>query len=234
MLRLIRFVALVVLCVSLAVLPVIGFIFWPVIGFWFSPPRRVSAPVKAIPAPAAAAAAPPVVVAEPPPPRKGNRPWADVERTFENRRVPEDDNPAWRDNLFATYQMVANPAFTDSTELKDHREKLSQWRKEFPDSATPLVALARAHIDWAWDARGPWIAAGVPRDAWQPFYERLSEARQLLNQAVAIGVKDAEAYRLMVKGVRMLVLGPFPFFTELMAASPQPIPSEMRFASLTM
>jgi hypothetical protein len=93
---------------------------------------------------------------------------------------------------------VANPAFTDSTELLDHCVALSEWRREVSDSPTPLVALARAHVDWAWEARGSGLASQVPAEGWRPFFTRLAEGRGLLEEAMEIGVKDGEAYRLMI------------------------------------
>src|SRR5262245_5369251 len=197
MFRIARLCALAVLCAVLAVLPVVLIIFWPAIRS--TPARRGSGKPQIVQRPPAPAPTPPpVVLPEPPPPRKGNKTWEEVEEAFVNMQTHRGEHPEWVHDLSATYAMVANPAYTDSLDLRDHCTKLSQWQDRVPDSATPLVALARAHIDWASEARGPWVASAVAEENWQRFDTRLAEARRLLERAIEIGPKDGEAYQLMI------------------------------------
>src|SRR6185369_10777160 len=37
---------------------------------------------------------------------------------------------------------------------KEHILKLEKWAETYPQSPTPLVALANTYKDWAWKARG--------------------------------------------------------------------------------
>ncbi len=96
------------------------------------------------------------------------------------------------------YQQVANPAFTDSADYPAHCAELAKWRDEMPDSPTPLVALAKAHIDWAWQARGSGYAGTVTEEGWQQFHTRIAEARSLLERAEKLGPQDAEAHRQLL------------------------------------
>jgi WD40 domain-containing protein len=197
MVRIARLIALALFCVLLAVVPVALVIFWPAIRSTVRPGRRAIVPQVVRP-PVAQSPAAPVVLSEPPPPRKGNKTWADVEASFTEMQTHRDEHPEWVHDLAATYSMVANPAYTDSLNLIDHCVKLAAWHHQVPDSPTALVAVARAHIDWAWEARGPWLASSVTEEGWEKYHTQIAEARRLLEQAIEMGPKDGEAYRLMI------------------------------------
>lgn len=199
MYRAIRVVLLAVSCFLLTCLGVLGVIFWPAIRGYFSLPGRTSAKRVVVARPVAPPLAlPPNVVLPPQPRRRGGQSWKTVEAIFDESRAARDQHPGWKDHPSEAYDTVANPAFTDSDGLLDHCVKLAEWRRELPKSPTPLVVLARAHIDWAWEARGYGFAASVTEEDWALFYTRLAEARRLLEEAIRLGVKDAEAYRLLI------------------------------------
>jgi WD40 repeat protein len=199
MYRAIRVVLLALGCFLLACLSVLGVIFWPAIREYVMLPSRSTAKPRAVAAAPTPQIMPPPNIALPPQPRRrGNQSWKSVEAIFDESRAARDKHPGWKDHPSEAYDVVANPVFTDSVDLLDHCVKLSEWRRELPTSPTPLVALARAHIDWAWEARGYGYASSVTKEDWEQFYTRLAEARRLLEQAIQVGVKDGEAYRLLV------------------------------------
>lgn len=196
--RIARFVALILAGCLVTVLSIGTIVFWPIISEAIAPPRSPALPPPP-PPPKTQAPVAPRIALPPQPPRKGSRTWAEIEAAFDAVRKQRVERPEWTDALSDTYEIVANPEFTDSSELLDHCVKLSQWRREVPNSPTPLVALARAHIDWAWEARGPWLAASVSQEGWEKFHPRVAEAHRLLDEAIKLGVHDGEAYRLLIK-----------------------------------
>lgn len=199
MYRAIRILLLAISCFALTCLGVLGFIFWPAIREYLALPSRWSAnPVVVARPPAPPTALPPNVVLPPQPRRRGGQSWKTVEAIFDDSRAARDQHPGWKDHPSEAYETVANPAFTDSDNLLDHCVKLAEWRREMPNSATALVALARAHVEWGWEARGYGFASDVATENWPLFYTRLAEARRLVEQAIQLGVKDAEAYRLLI------------------------------------
>ncbi len=199
MVRAIRLFLLALGCFLLASLSVLGIIFWPAIREYVALPSRPTAQRRSVAAAPAPLIVPSPPMQMPPPPRRrGNQSWKAVEAIFDESRAARDQHPGWKDHPSEAYEVVANPAFTDSINLLDHCVELSEWRREIPNSATALVALARAHVEWAWEARGYGFASSVATADWPLFYTRLAEARRLVEQAIQIGVKDAEAYRLLI------------------------------------
>lgn len=76
---------------------------------------------------------------------------------------------------------------------------LDRWAKAKPDSVTPLIVIAKAQIDYGWQARGGGWAAEVTQEGWKSFDERLTIAWGLLKKAEQMPVKDPEVYSLFVK-----------------------------------
>jgi hypothetical protein len=60
---------------------------------------------------------------------------------------------------------------------------LQHWFEEDPDSITPRVAFARGLVVYAWHARGNSWAWKVPSDAWPLVYERVAQAKRILEAA---------------------------------------------------
>jgi hypothetical protein len=139
---------------------------------------------------------------QPPPPRKeprlfkaatlsASQSWTEIEAVLES--LPPTDQHTSAD-LVNCYDRLSSPAFTNSENLADHLEKLTAWQAECPDSTYPLVVMAGATIQHAWDARGDGFAGTVTEEGWRLFHERLVDARLLLEEAEAKGVKDAMLY----------------------------------------
>ena len=133
--------------------------------------------------------------------RKGERTWQQLEAIFAAtraaRKVDESKQTAMH-RLSQLYLEITNPAFTDSADYPTHCTELGKWRDELPESPTPLIALAAAHIDWAWQARGSGFAYTVSEEAWNLFHARIDEARKLLERAVKLGAQDGQAHRLQL------------------------------------
>lgn len=196
MLRALRVLGLTILALGLVCATVGLILFWPVIGENIHAFRQsFKPPVKMVPPPPA----PLVNIPLPPePPRKGNRPWTGIEAVFDDARSRRGEHISWKDNPSSIYRDVASPAFTDSADYEQHALELAKWHRELPDSPTALTALARAHLDSAWQARGFGAAEFVSQESWDLFYTRVSEARRLLEQAIQLGPQDGEAHRALL------------------------------------
>jgi hypothetical protein len=199
MYRAIRLALLLLGCLLLTTLSILGVIFWSAIREYVVLPSRPIARRQ----PVITRQTPPIMPVPtmqvpPQPRRRGGQSWKEVEAIFDESRAARDQHPGWKDHPSEAYEVVANPAFTDSIGLLDHCVELSEWRREMPNSATALVAIARAHVEWAWEARGYGFASSVASENWPLFYTRLAEARRLVEQAIQLGVKDGEAYRLLI------------------------------------
>ncbi len=149
-------------------------------------------PVPPPPAP------PPAPKAPKPAPKDRVFTWAELEAEFQRLRKEGAKNPVARKELQHLYEIVAGPAYTHSQDYPEHALKLQVWKKEFPDSPTPLVAIAKAHLQHAWDARGSGYAGSVTEEGWTLFYSRLTEVRRQLEEAIAKGPLDSEVYRVAV------------------------------------
>jgi hypothetical protein len=132
-----------------------------------------------------------------PPPKKMT--WAEVEDEFDRLRKERGTRPEALHELSGWYDRIASPEFTQSKSLLDHFERLKPWRDERPESVTRQVILAKAHLRYAWEARGGGWAFTVTDEGWEKFHGRVAEARRLLEEATAQGVKDGEAYALLVE-----------------------------------
>ncbi len=120
MYRVLRLLGLLVLCFSLASGSVLLIIFWDAITWHVFPRQPAPRKPRIVVAPPPAAQTISNFVPPEPPPRKGRNPWSEVEKWFDEMRARRDEHPAWKDNPSAVYEMVANPAFTDSANILDH------------------------------------------------------------------------------------------------------------------
>jgi hypothetical protein len=73
-------------------------------------------------------------------------------------------------------------------------QKLKQWKTTRPKSITARVALARAYIRYAYDARGQGYADTVSESGWKVFGERIAKAKQILQEASTLSAKCPEWY----------------------------------------
>ncbi|GMV99665.1 MAG: hypothetical protein AMXMBFR84_08040 [Candidatus Hydrogenedentota bacterium] len=69
-----------------------------------------------------------------------------------------------------------------------------EWRESFPNSATVRILLAQMHISLAWQSRGSGWASSVTLAGWQEFRDNIDSAETLLEEAEALGVRDAELH----------------------------------------
>jgi hypothetical protein len=120
--------------------------------------------------------------------------WTEIEEILEKLRQERPSRAEAIDDLESWYAYLASVHYTKSRDLPEHCAKLAEWRREFPQSPNLLVVLGRAHISWAWEARGSGWASTVTEEGWQQFHTRIGEARRLLARAIDMGAKDGEAY----------------------------------------
>jgi hypothetical protein len=67
-----------------------------------------------------------------------------------------------------------------------------------PQSVTARVALARAYLNYAYDARGEGNAGTVSDSGWKLFAERTAEGKRILDEASALPTKCPEWYIAML------------------------------------
>src|SRR5947209_10747566 len=103
-------------------------------------------------------------------------------------------NPAAQLSLNEWYNFIAGSDFTESQNAHEHCGKLVAWAKEKPNSPTPLIAQAKALIEYAWYLRGTGFSSTVIARDQNAFRGHIAEARKLLDQAIKLGVKDGEAH----------------------------------------
>ena len=77
--------------------------------------------------------------------------------------------------------------------------KLEKWKAAYPESPTPLVVLGKVYTSWAWKARGSGYANTVTDEGWRLMRERLAKAREYLETADKLSVRDAEIYRALLQ-----------------------------------
>ena len=75
---------------------------------------------------------------------------------------------------------------------------IDEWLKQKPDSVAARIVKARSYIDYAWDVRGGGFASEVPREAWQPFKDRLETAEDALNEAARLTPRDVCVFSSLV------------------------------------
>lgn len=101
---------------------------------------------------------------------------------------------AWK--LHSFYQGLDSPRQGHPTEedWQTHMQLMQQWRDKDPQSITARVALAKAYIAYAWDARGDGKSDTVSDNGWTLFGQRLAQAKNTLDEAASTPGKDAEWY----------------------------------------
>ena len=124
--------------------------------------------------------------------------WAEVEELLAAvREERKASSSAWIE-LENWYARLSSPEFTQSSGHSEHIKKLQAWQAEFPESPNPRVVLGRAYIGYAWDARGSGFALSVSDAGWELFHQRIDESYRLLNESLALGVKDGEVYARLI------------------------------------
>ena len=77
-----------------------------------------------------------------------------------------------------------------------------EWKKAYPKSPTPLVALSKLYRAYAWAARGSGWASSVPEEKWDLVYERTKKAYEHVNNETA--EKDIRSYTEKIENIRTL------------------------------
>src|SRR5262249_40917802 len=92
----------------------------------------------------------------------------------------------------------------ESVDVPEHVKKLGEWRQKMPTSPTPLIVMAKAQIGYAFEARGTGLANTVSEENAKLFASRMVEAKKYLEKAIELGVKDGEAFALMINAAKSL------------------------------
>jgi hypothetical protein len=104
----------------------------------------------------------------------------------------------WKTNAF--YNQAGAPMNSgDPTDEGYQNEitRLKEWRTAYPESATPLIALARASTNYAFFARGDASAQSVSNSHWKLYNQRNIAAEQYLLAAAQLKDCDAHWYEAM-------------------------------------
>lgn len=103
---------------------------------------------------------------------------------------------AWK--LHALYvglsEAVPYPQHPTKEDWNNLLTPLQAWVKARPQSVTARIALARAYLNYAYDARGEGNAGTVSDSGWKLFAERTAEGKRILDEASALPTKCPEWY----------------------------------------
>ncbi len=80
------------------------------------------------------------------------------------------------------------------THTENYPRLLEEWVAAYPESVTARIALADAHVNLAWEARGGGVAHTVTPEGWETFYHHLEIAREHLETARGFEDKDPHLY----------------------------------------
>jgi len=128
---------------------------------------------------------------------------SETRQAYNNRRFEELELKA--DELHANRAVFSNGSwkiaqFHDALGCRDdepesmwqlHDTIHQEWIAAYPDSITARVAYADFFVDYAWHARGSGYADKVSPEGWKLFEARLTKAREILDAARALPMKDA-------------------------------------------
>jgi hypothetical protein len=91
----------------------------------------------------------------------------------------------------------------DDKEWQAFADKLQAWANAYPQSPAPLISLGEFYVSWAWKARGSGYANTVTDEGSRMMNERLAKARENLETAEQLPVKDPGVY----EGLLQVALG---------------------------
>jgi hypothetical protein len=94
-------------------------------------------------------------------------------------------------------EAVPYPQHATEEDWKTTLTPLHAWVDARPQSVTARVALARAYLNYAYDARGEGNAGTVSDGGWKLLAERTAEARRILMEASTLPTKCPEWYIAM-------------------------------------
>ena len=107
---------------------------------------------------------------------------------------------AWKLHVFyvGLSEAVPYPQHPTKEDWDNLLMPLQAWVKARPQSVTARVALARAYLNYAYDARGEGNADTVSDNGWKLFAERTAEGKRILDEALALPTKCPEWYIAML------------------------------------
>ena len=114
---------------------------------------------------------------------------------------------AWK--LHTIYVSLDSPvqypvAHATPAEWGVHFQHLQKWVTARPQSITARVALARAYLDYGYEARGEGSSDTVSQNGWKLFKERSAEAKRILQEASSLSSKCPEWYSAMLMAAQNL------------------------------
>src|SRR6202051_810486 len=117
----------------------------------------------------------------------------------DHARVNKERFPGGAWKLHTLYVSLYSPVqypVTHGTaeEWNTQLQRLQKWVTARPKSITARVALARAYLDYAYDARGVGMGDTVSKSGWKLFGERSAEAKRILQEASNLSSKCSEWY----------------------------------------
>ncbi|MBZ5507263.1 MAG: DUF4034 domain-containing protein [Acidobacteriia bacterium] len=101
--------------------------------------------------------------------------------------------------FYAAVEWPKGRAPVTEADWADTLDRLKRWVAQQPDSITAAVALARAYLNYAWQARGDGNAASVTAEGKRLFDERIKLAETELNQSFQLPAKCPEWYYVMLQ-----------------------------------
>jgi hypothetical protein len=101
--------------------------------------------------------------------------------------------------FYAAVEWPKGQAPVTEADWADTLDRLKRWVAQQPDSITAEVALGRAYLNYAWQARGDGNAASVTPEGKRLFDERAKLAETELNQSFRLPAKCPEWYYVMLQ-----------------------------------
>jgi len=99
--------------------------------------------------------------------------------------------------------------YNDLTENYDKEKEIirlinlcEKWKRAYPNSPTPLIALSALYRDYAWQARGSGWAGTITNEQWDLFYERMKKADEYANNKIA--ERDMRSYVERIKNIKLI------------------------------
>lgn len=120
--------------------------------------------------------------------------WEELDKIAEKLQKSQapQSNGSWKLDRF--FKVLLGDDSWVEKDYPDALKELQVWIKERPQSPYARVALARAYLDYAWEARGSGYANTVSDEGWEKFRERLEQSRAVLDEDPKIKSKCPSAF----------------------------------------
>ena len=77
-----------------------------------------------------------------------------------------------------------------------------KWKRAYPKSPTPLIALSMLYTDYAWQARGSGWAGTLTDEQWNLFYARMKKADEYANNEIT--ERDMRSYAAKINNIKLI------------------------------